>query len=871
MPTLKRVAVWSTTAAILIGGLTSAGSAAVAAEAPHSSMLPAVSGDMTAASVVKTADLSKFQPGNIISDAAFFNSGTMSEAQIQSFLQAKVPTCQSGYVCLKDWYDTTRTTAADAMCAAYSGGMRERASAIIFKVAQACGINPQVLLVMLQKEQGLVLHTWPSDFRYQAAMGQGCPDTAACDTRYYGLFNQVYGAAWQMKRYANPAGTSQYFTWYAPGKTWNVRWHPNEGCGSAPVYIQNQATANLYYYTPYQPNAAAIRAGYGEGDGCSSYGNRNFFQYFTDWFGSTQRDPAAEIEAEYQAQGGVATLGTAQSGLLTISKNGGGYARAYAAGSIYWTMSTGAKTVLVGPVRDYYFARNGADGDVGWPSYNQQSLSTGSGSGVAQPFTGGSVYSSPRGTYIVRDPLRSAYFANSGALGALGWPTSDQACGSGVCTQSFEGGSVVSSSSGTFAVSDPVRSAFDAAGGATGSWGVPVSVLMRMTQQGGGAGQAFANGSAYYRDGGAAYFVSGAIRSHYFTVGGAAGKLGYPVGNAQCASAGQCQQEFQFGWILWTSSEGARIGAPAIDTAYAAAGGAAGVLGARTGTVVYYAFNGGGLGEVFANGAIFYKTPTGAHAVTGPVRAMYFSAGGAAGSFGWPTSDQTCVGGACRQDFEGASVISSGGGAFTLVDPVRGAFDAAGGAGGTWGVPISPVAISGAGFGQAFANGSAYFVNGGPAFFVSGEIRDYYFSLGGAASRLGHPVGEKSCAGGACQQEFQFGWIMTAPGSVPRIGAPAIDAAYAAAGGAAGVLGSRSGSLVYYSFNGGGFAEAFAGGAVFFKKSIGTAYAVSGSVRDAYFTAGGAAGTYGWPTSAMSCAATSCSQSFEGGTIVTAR
>jgi hypothetical protein len=54
------------------------------------------------------------------------------------------------------------------------------------------------------------------------------------------------------------------------------------------VYIQNQATANLYYYTPYQPNAASLRAGYGEGDGCSTYGNRNFYQYFNDWFGSTQ-------------------------------------------------------------------------------------------------------------------------------------------------------------------------------------------------------------------------------------------------------------------------------------------------------------------------------------------------------------------------------------------------------------------------------------------------------------------------------------------------------------------------------------------------------------------------------------------------------
>ena len=234
------------------------------------------------------ADLTKFRAGNIISDATFSDTSTMSASQIQSFFESKVPVCQAGYTCLKDWTDTSRTVAADAMCGAYSGVADERSSQIVYKVAQACGINPRVLLVMLQKEQGLVTHTWPSDWRYTIAMGQGCPDTAACDTRYYGFFNQVYGAAWQLKRYSNPPGTSAYFTWFAPGKTWNVRYNPDAACGSSPVLIENQATANLYYYTPYQPNAAALRAGYGEGDGCSAYGNRNFYNYFTDWFGSLQ-------------------------------------------------------------------------------------------------------------------------------------------------------------------------------------------------------------------------------------------------------------------------------------------------------------------------------------------------------------------------------------------------------------------------------------------------------------------------------------------------------------------------------------------------------------------------------------------------------
>ncbi|MBP1077985.1 hypothetical protein JOD63_001953 [Microbacterium terrae] len=266
----------------------------VAVASPAQASAPAAA--VAAPAAVVPTSLSGFSAGNLMSDAVFFAKGTMTEAQIQAFLQAKVPACRSGYTCLKDWYDTSRTTKADAMCGAYSGGTRERASRIIYKVAQACGINPQVILVTLQKEQSLVLSTAPTATRYRIAMGQGCPDTAACDTRYYGFFNQVYGAAWQFKRYANPPGTSQYFTWYAPGKTWNVRYHPNTSCGSKATYIQNQATANLYYYTPYQPNAAALKAGYGTGDSCSAYGNRNFYNYFTDWFGSTQTAVARLIQ-----------------------------------------------------------------------------------------------------------------------------------------------------------------------------------------------------------------------------------------------------------------------------------------------------------------------------------------------------------------------------------------------------------------------------------------------------------------------------------------------------------------------------------------------------------------------------------------------
>lgn len=234
--------------------------------------------------LVPAADLRQFNAGNIISDEVFFNPASMTEGDIGSFLRGKVPSCRTGYVCLKDFRQNTANKAADAYCDGYAGAGNESAARIISKVALSCGVNPQVLLVILQKEQSLVTNVWPSDFRYTAAMGHRCPDTAACDPRYAGFQNQVYGAARQFKIYAE----GRYFTYYAPGKTWNILFNPNAACGSAPVRVANKATASLYYYTPYQPNAAALSAGYGLGDGCSAYGNRNFYQYFVDWFGSTQ-------------------------------------------------------------------------------------------------------------------------------------------------------------------------------------------------------------------------------------------------------------------------------------------------------------------------------------------------------------------------------------------------------------------------------------------------------------------------------------------------------------------------------------------------------------------------------------------------------
>ncbi|MBC7763122.1 MAG: DUF4214 domain-containing protein, partial [Candidatus Saccharibacteria bacterium] len=239
----------------------------------------------SSAKPAEAAVASNFDPGYIISDRLFYDGSLMPQAAIQAFLQSKV-SCGSGAGrpgCLAGYRSDSSSRAADKYCSAYTGGAGELASAILYNVSIACNINPQVLIVMLQKEQGLVTASDPSLNSYRSAMGYGCPDTAACDAVYYGFANQVYSAARQLNAYAK---SPQSFRYHA-GIVNSILTKPAAGCPSQNVFIQNTATAGLYNYTPYVPDAWALASLYGEGHECSSYGNRNFWVYFTDWFGST--------------------------------------------------------------------------------------------------------------------------------------------------------------------------------------------------------------------------------------------------------------------------------------------------------------------------------------------------------------------------------------------------------------------------------------------------------------------------------------------------------------------------------------------------------------------------------------------------------
>ena len=178
-------------------------------------------------------DASLFKPGRIIDDNIFTNANTMTVADIQQFLEATIPdgVCnryqsnfynsrhQPPYTCLFEFQQNPTTKAhnyglfeADGSPTAIEGG--QTAAEIIWNASQAYTINPQVMLVLLQKEQSLITDTWPWPEQYAKATGYACPDTAACSPEFADFHNQIFGAAWQFRQYLDNLDSYWYNYWH---------------------------------------------------------------------------------------------------------------------------------------------------------------------------------------------------------------------------------------------------------------------------------------------------------------------------------------------------------------------------------------------------------------------------------------------------------------------------------------------------------------------------------------------------------------------------------------------------------------------------------------------------------------------------------
>ena len=186
-----------------------------------------------------------FNPDSIISDIELLDKDSLSIGAIQNFLESRAGT-------LSEY----RTRDID--------GVVRFAAEMIWRASQNYGISPKFLLVMLQKEQSLIEDQNPQEKDYDWAMGYGVCDSCAKDDpgiqKFKGFARQVDSAAWR-NRY--------YYTFPEKFGIQVDQEHLIDGLAVTPL---NQATANLYIYTPH------LR------------GNENFFAIWNDYFGRSFPD-----------------------------------------------------------------------------------------------------------------------------------------------------------------------------------------------------------------------------------------------------------------------------------------------------------------------------------------------------------------------------------------------------------------------------------------------------------------------------------------------------------------------------------------------------------------------------------------------------
>jgi hypothetical protein len=262
---------------------------------------------------------SAFNSNNLMDDSVMDNTSTMGSGQIDAWLNNNFP----GSCISPNHGFEARVPSGYSPSGGFTYGSNGSAGQVITASAQVYGINPQVLLATLQKEQSLVSgDAGCSTLRYAAAVGYGCPDggttysysgvdlysihgstvtsvsgTCVNSSAKVGFSQQVIRAAWLLKfgeqRSEGNTGwavitgswdnSDDPATCYAGPMTQGNRKRCSSDSGSvfydgyttidgSSTHIDSGPTAALYWYTPH------------------FNGNQNFDNLFTSWFGSLYGD-----------------------------------------------------------------------------------------------------------------------------------------------------------------------------------------------------------------------------------------------------------------------------------------------------------------------------------------------------------------------------------------------------------------------------------------------------------------------------------------------------------------------------------------------------------------------------------------------------
>ncbi len=204
-----------------------------------------------------------------------------------------------------------------------------------------------------------------------------------------------------------------------------------------------------------------------------------------------------------------------------------------------------------------------------------------------------------------------------------------------------------------------------------------------------------------------------------------------------------------------------------IDVAYAGIGGTDSPLGARVGSAITV---GGGRAQEFQHGWIYWSSATGAHVVDGEILADYLRRGGPTGPLGFPTTDASpAARGGHAASFTGGSIFWSPATGTQMLDGVvLQRYDALGGPGGLLGYPTSGVgrAPDGVGSVSTFSGGTIYWSPATGAREVHGRILQHYLEMQGPAGPLGYPTSDETVAAhGGRVSTFTRGNVYWSPAS----------------------------------------------------------------------------------------------------------
>ena len=589
-------------------------------------------------------DFSNFNPGNIISDGVMSNANAMSVEEIQRFLTSK-NACKDTNIAKAKSYPGLRYHIENGHFVCLSeetfeyNGQKQTAAQVIYDAARDFQINPQVLIVLLEKEQGLITDTWPNHIQYRSATGFGCPDTAECDSKYYGFRNQVRNAASMFRSVLSGGWTN-----YPVGKNY-VQYHPNPNCGGSVINIENRATSALYRYTPYQPNVGAL-ANYPGTSYCGAYGNRNFYVTFRQWFGSPNLFVLGDMNHYWQTHGDSAgEIGPVMENEYcdhSVPK----CFQTFQNGRIYWKRQNGTFFVKGDIDNIYHDKRN----ELGYPLTD---LITTGYDVYVQKFENGVVMKTPQGIYQTNNQIFEVWKNNSKAedpvVKKLGFPTSDIKFSNnskeGLYYQEYQNGVIVGNDKYGYHVSmGEIRKVWEKYGFETGILGFPTSgIIHNFNSPEGIFYQEYQNGVIVGNDKYGYHLSMGETRKVWEKNDFEFGKLGFPTSDIKFSNnskEGLYYQEYQNGVIVGNDKYGYHVSMGEIRKVWEKYGFETGILGFPTSGIIHN-FNSpeGIFYQEYQNGVIVGNDKYGYHLSMGETRKVWEKNDFEFGKLGFPTSD----------------------------------------------------------------------------------------------------------------------------------------------------------------------------------------------------------------------------------------